>query len=235
MYDEADLLPISALQHLIFCERQCALIHIEGLWSENRLTVEGRHLHDKAHDAGHESRGGVRLARAVPLVSRRLGLTGVADVVEFHDLPAGTMCDRRGNWEGLNKHDVIVIPVEYKRGRPKRDDSDHVQLAAQALALEEMLGVPVERGVLFYGRTRRRIDVPIDDRIRNVAFETADRLHEMVQSGCTPAAELAPKCKRCSLFNLCLPHAAGRSSVERWFGRALKRMLASPPIDEFDE
>ena len=128
-FAEDALLPLSALRHLLFCERQCALIHVEGLWAENRLTVEGRHLHERADSGRSESRPGVRIARTLPIRSLRLGLIGRADVVEFHD--AGPGAPPR------------VVPVEYKRGRPKLDESDRVQLCAQALCLEEMLGVRV--------------------------------------------------------------------------------------------
>jgi len=233
MYTEDDLLPISALQHLIFCQRQCALIHIEGLWAENRLTVEGRHLHDKAHDAGGENRVGVRIARALPLVSYQLGLTGVADVVEFHtDKPrdAGPPASRGSPGPTPER----TVPVEYKRGKPKRDNSDRVQLAAQAIALEEMLHTTIEQGAIFYGRTRRRLDVPIDQALRQFTRDTADRLHELIRSRRTPSAELMPKCKQCSLFNLCLPHAGHRASVERWFNRSLQQMHTPPTHDEGD-
>jgi CRISPR-associated exonuclease Cas4 len=138
MYVEDDLLPISALQHLLFCERQCALIHVEQVWAENRLTVEGRHLHERVDGGEHETRGGLRTARALPIRSLRLGLAGRADVVEFHASEGAAGPPR-------------VVPVEYKRGRPKSHRADEVQLCAQALCLEEMLGVHVAAGALFYG------------------------------------------------------------------------------------
>lgn len=235
MYSENDLLPISALQHLIFCERQCALIHIEQLWAENRLTVEGKHLHDKAHEAGGETRHDVRIARAVPLVSYQLGLTGVADVVEFHHTNPPPDDEQPRNADEPPSHCEYILPIEYKRGKPKRDGSDRVQLTAQAIALEEMLNTPIERGAIFYGKTRRRIDVPFDEPLRLLTQQTASRLHEMIQSGHTPSAEYQPKCKRCSLLNLCLPNVTGRASVNRWFERSLQRMLTSPSLDEIDE
>src|SRR5690606_16422424 len=139
MYAEKDFLPISALQHLLFCERQCALIHIEGLWAENRLTVEGQHLHEKAHAGRGETRPGVRIARGLAIRSERLGIAGYADIVEFH-------ADEQS---GLAK----PFPVEYKRGRPKRHDADLVQLCAQAMCLEETLNTSVTAGALFYGST----------------------------------------------------------------------------------
>jgi len=139
-YTEDDLIPISALQHFVFCERQCALIHIEQAWTENRLTAEGRLLHERVHDQGGESRAGVRIERGLPLRSLRLGLVGVADVVEFHPLS-------EGGWR--------PFPVEYKRGKPKRNACDEIQVCAQALCLEEMLGVRIPAGALFYGKTHR--------------------------------------------------------------------------------
>lgn len=214
MFGEDQLLPLSALQHLLFCERQCALIHIEGLWAENRLTVEGRHLHEKAHEGADETRGGVRIVRGLPLRSVRLGLVGKADVVEFHPPePLGTR--------------PRPFPVEYKRGRPKRHDADRVQLCAQALCLEEMLGVAVPSGALLYGRTRRRFDVAFDEALRGLTEHTAQRLHELIGSGRTPRAVREPKCDSCSLVNLCLPDALRpRLSATRYVERSLAASLA---------
>ncbi len=213
VFAEDALLPISALQHLLFCERQCALIHIEGLWAENRLTVEGRHLHDKAHDGPAETRSGVRIARGLALRSFRLGLVGKADVVEFH-ADAEVFTGR-------------PFPVEYKRGKPKRHDADKVQLCAQALCLEEMLGAAVPAGALFYGRTRRRLDVPLDAALRSLTEDTARRLHALLASGRTPVAVREPKCDSCSLLDVCLPDAMGpRQSAARYFSHALDAALA---------
>lgn len=209
---EDDLLPISALQHLLFCERQCALIHIEGLWVENRLTVEGRHLHDKAHDGASESRAGVRIARGLALRSFRLGLVGKADVVEFRT--------------SSNGGDATPFPVEYKRGRPKKHDADKVQLCAQALCLEEMLDTSVPAGALFYGRTRRRLDVAFDDRLRRLTEQTAARLHALISSRKTPTAIREPKCDSCSLLHVCLPEAMSlRRSATRYVARAIEAAL----------
>ena len=163
MYSEDDLLPISGLQHLHFCERQWGLIHLEQQWEENRLTAEGRLLHDRVHEAGSETRPGVVIARGLHLHSFRLGLTGVADVVEFQqaeDAAEGAiqLPERRGWWR--------LFPVEYKRGEPKADACDEVQLCAQALCLEETLGAAIRGGALFYGQKRRRTDVPFDEELR---------------------------------------------------------------------
>jgi CRISPR-associated exonuclease Cas4 len=162
---EDDLLPLSALQHLMFCERQCALIHVEQVWADNRLTVEGTHLHRKADSGEAESRGDVRTTRGVPLRSLRLGLIGKADVVELHRMHSG------------GKEKWLPFPVEYKRGKPKPDRSDEVQLCAQALCLEEMLGVEIATGALFYGTTRRREDVAFDHELRAETESAAARLH----------------------------------------------------------
>lgn len=216
MFTEDDLLPISALQHLLFCERQCALIHIEGLWAENRLTVEGRHLHDKAHEGPSEVRAGIRIARGLPLRSFRLGLVGKADVVEFHAAPEAPA--------------ARPFPVEYKRGKPKPHEADRVQLCAQALCLEEMLGPPVPNGALFYGRTRRRLDVKFDERLRRLTEDTVRRLHALIASRRTPIAVREAKCDNCSLLHVCLPEAMGpRHSAERYVARALKAAVTATP------
>lgn len=202
MYEEKDLIPLSALQHLVFCERQCALIHVERLWLENRLTAEGRIMHERVHSADPETRRKVRFAYAVPLRSLRLGVSGQADVVEFH--PDGT-----------------VTPVEHKRGKPKPDHSDAVQLCAQAMCLEEMLDVAVPEGSLFYGKTRRRKDIQFDDHLRRETEAAADRLHELIRSGRTPPPVFEAKCKSCSFLALCMPETVSKSrSVQRYLVKA---------------
>ena len=206
-FSEDDLLPLSALQHLLFCERQCALIHVEQLWAENRLTVEGRHLHERVDEGPDETRGALRIVRSLPIRSLRLGLTGKADVVEFHA-------------------DGRVVPVEYKRGKPKLDDSDRVQLCAQALCLEEMLGVSIAAGALFYGRPRRRTDVVFHAPLRLRTEESATRLHALIAAGRTPPAVREPKCESCSLLHLCLPPAPYVRRTARTFtDRALLQSL----------
>jgi CRISPR-associated exonuclease Cas4 len=220
-FSEDELLPLSALQHLIFCERQCALIHIEGQWADNALTVEGTHLHRRADAGPDESRPGIRIARAVQIRSLRMGLSGTADVVEFHASPDG-----HGAWRedavGLPRGSWQPFPVEYKRGRPKRDLSDRIQLCAQALCLEEMLGASVPSGALYYGRTRRRLDVAFDQSLRAETERAASRLHDLIRGGTTPRVRREPKCDRCSLIQICLPGAtAPRKSASRYLVRAL--------------
>jgi len=198
-YSEDDLLPISALQHLLFCERQCALIHLEGAWAENRLTAEGRNMHQRVHEQHGELRDGVWIGRGVRLRSLRLGLIGVSDVVEFHRATADgtTLPNLPGLW--------LPRPVEYKRGRPKPDDCDRVQLCAQAMCLEEMLGVEIPEGDIFYGTPRRRETVALDGALRATCETTAGRLHDLIANGITPPAVAMPKCKNCSLVGVCMP------------------------------
>lgn len=204
---DATLAPLSALQHLAFCPRQCALIHLEGAWAENALTAEGRVLHERVDEAPGETRRGVRVARGVALRCGRLGLIGKADVVEFHA--------RRGG-------PPVPYPVEYKRGKPKPHDADRVQLCAQALCLEEMLGTPVPRGALFYGQPRRRDEVVFDASLRARTEAAAAALHALLAAGVTPPPEPGPKCRSCSLEPFCLPDVAGGRSAAAWLARALK-------------
>jgi len=205
-FGEEELLPISGLQHFAFCQRQFALIHIEQTWEENRLTAEGRLLHHKVDQQGTESRGDCHIARSVRLCSRRHGLTGVADVIEFHRDNAGIeIGGKKGRWR--------PFPVEYKRGRPKRDNVDAVQLCAQALCLEEMLGTDIGEAALFYGKTRRRHRVAIDEKIRRETIELTTQMHLLWSSRATPRATYDKRCENCSLSRLCMPTIAEQPSV----------------------
>ena len=197
-YTEDDLLPLSGLQNLLFCERQCALIHIEQIWAENLFTAEGRILHERVHDADRESRGDIRIEFGMPLRSLRLGLIAKADVVEFHR----NIEHSHEEWR--------PFPVEYKRGKPKKDNCDKVQLCGQALCLEEMLKVDIPAGALFYGKTRRRQDITFDSKIRAETEDAARRFHALFDAGVTPKPEYLPKCDHCSLSRLCLPKAVGK-------------------------
>jgi CRISPR-associated exonuclease Cas4 len=205
MYTEDDLLPISALQHVVFCERQAALIHVERLWSENAHTVEGHHAHEQAHESGGESRGDIRIVRALSLRSLTVGLAGVSDIVEFHREATGAILPGRpGRWR--------PFPIEYKKGKPKRYGADEVQLCAQAMCLEEMFHTTVPEGALFYGKTRRRKQVAFDAALRTSTLAAAARFREIVEQRLTPAARWAPKCRQCSLIDDCRPRAAEKSA-----------------------
>ncbi len=203
-HHEDSLAMISALQHLLFCKRQCALIHVEQQWQENLFTAEGRLMHERVHKPGAESRRKVRVEYSLAIRSLRLGLSGQADIVEFHR-------QENGFW--------LPLPVEYKRGRPKKDDTDRVQLCAQALCLEEMLNCTVPEGALYYGQKQRRYPVLFDQPLRRTTQDAAIALHELLDSCSTPAPEFGPKCESCSLLPRCLPTAAARKNVAAYIRR----------------
>jgi len=220
---EEDPLPISALQHLAFCERQCALIHLEGMWRDNRLTAQGALLHHRVHESEREEKHGVLIRRFLPLRSFRLGLSGVADVVEFHpaqshETQGVTITGRRGRY--------VPFPVEYKRGRPKPGHCDRVQLCGQALCLEEMLGIRVPKGALYYGEPRRRQAVEFDEALRAETERLAARLHELLRGSLTPSASYERKCRACSLVDECLPRRKKQSrSAQRYLSLMLRDSL----------
>ena len=226
-YTEDDLLMLSALQHLLFCPRQCALIHIEQQWVENRLTAEGRVMHERVHSERKESRGELRIVFGVALRSMTLGVVGKADVVEFHltDAQHANVIDetlaaehRKGK-----SHYWVPFPVEYKRGKPKQDKSDIVQLCAQAICLEELTGLEVPAGALFYGKKRKRQPVSFDQNLRWETETTARQLHELIASGRTPLPVYSKKCESCSFIDVCLPEAISKQGqVENYYAAMLK-------------
>ena len=209
MFTEDQLLPLSALQHWLYCPRQCGLIHLERAWAENKFTAEGQVLHHKAHEGPDESKAGVRITRSLPVRSFNLGISGQCDIVEFHA-------------------DGRVVPVEYKRGKPKSHRADELQLCAQAMCLEEMLGVQISSACLFYGENRRRTAVEFDETLRRLVTDTATALHSMIASRQTPLAEYeARRCDACSLIELCQPKAMRfKRGVQAWFSAALKSETA---------
>ena len=210
-FEEKDFLALSALQHILFCKRQCALIHIEQLWVENRFTAEGRIMHERVDRGDQTDRGNIRIEYSLPLKSSMLGISGKADVVEFHR-------------QDGSQRQWMPFPVEYKRGQPKKDLSDKVQLCAQAFCLEEMLDVRIKSGALFYGKTRRRLDVAFDDELRNQTINAAVQLHEMVSSGITPSPEYTKKCDACSFISLCLQKAIEKKrTVTSWMKRMIQK------------
>ena len=203
-YTEDDLLPLSGLQHMAFCERQWALIHIEQQWDENPLTAEGRVLHEHVHESGAESRRTLVVVRGLPLHSFRLGLSGQADAVEFRATQPGDpggveLEDKPGRWS--------PFPVEYKRGKPKRQICDLVQVCAQGLCLEEMFGVPIPGGALFYATPRRRTEVAFTSELRRQTERLCVRMHELYLRRETPPPVYTRGCESCSLKTICLPRA----------------------------
>ncbi len=208
MEDDDDFIALSALQHYLYCPRQCALIHVEQLWSENVRTAEGRLLHERADQPRSDRRRGVRTVTAMPLAHQALKLAGVADVVEFHQSAEGQR----------------IVPVEYKRGRPKIHRADEVQLCAQALCLEAMTGQTIAAGALFYGDARRRTDVVFDDELRRLTLDTVAAVRAMLHAGSTPTARYqASRCDGCSLLDLCQPRLLERRiTVAAWLAQQLK-------------
>ncbi|MGD1908540.1 MAG: CRISPR-associated protein Cas4 [Leptolyngbyaceae cyanobacterium] len=183
-----DYLMISALQHMAFCPRQCALIHIEQVWAENLYTLRGQRVHEKVDTPEHELIEGIRVERAMPLWSHTLGLTGIADVVEF--LADGT-----------------PYPVEYKAGSKKARDADDIQLCAQALCLEEMLNCAISRGAIFHHRSRRRREVTFDQGLRSQVLNTITQLRALLAQTELPPPVADARCRDCSLLDACMPHA----------------------------
>jgi CRISPR-associated exonuclease Cas4 len=207
MYTEDNFIQLSALQHYVFCPRQCALIHVENVWRENVYTVRGDILHEKVDTDTYESRGTLKIVRGLKIHSFRLGISGRCDVVEFRK-------------SSDSDNGIEVLPVEFKAGRPKEDISDKVQLCAQALCLEEMLNTTVTRGAFFYGRIRRRVLVEIDAQLRRRTEEIVASVHEIVSRNHVPKAKYAQKCKRCSLYDICEPKAMS----ERKLGHYMKTL-----------
>jgi len=199
-YRPEDLLPLSGIQHFLFCRRQWALIHVERQWQENALTVEGKILHGRVDDPFFtEKRKGVIVARSVPVASTKLGLSGVCDVVEFTESPEGV---RLPGHTGT----FLAAPVEYKRGKQKQEPSDEAQLCAQALCLEEMLTVSIPTGYLYYGQTRRRVAVDLNAALREQVRKAAQEMHAYMQRGYTPKVKPFKGCRSCSLADVCLPN-----------------------------
>lgn len=200
MYTDDELLALSGLQHLAYCERQWALIHLEQIWEDSADTLRGDHFHERVNKIGYSCSDGVRANRGVSLVSRRLGIQGIADIVEY----------------GAGDTGPFVRPIEYKVGKPKVEDWDRLQMAAQALCLEEMHGIKVFEGALFYGETRRRERVEITKRLRTGVEALAARMHELFAIGVTPRAAWSSKCHRCSLANECMPETGSLDVSDYW-------------------
>lgn len=201
-YSEDDLIPISALQHFLFCPRRCALVHLEQLWEENVFTAEGQNLHQKTHMIDTENRPGIRIVRGLRIHSYRLGLVGQADVVEFHQSDKGiTLQEASGLWQ--------PFPVEYKRGVQKKRREYEIQLCAQAICIEEMLHTEVPSGALYYGKSHRRMEINLSAALRQKTETAAQQLHELFESRTTPTARYCKKCNSCSLYSYCMPKTTG--------------------------
>ena len=213
MYNEDEFLQLSGIQHFAFCRRQWALIHIEMQWKENLRTVEGQILHENAHNPEmNEKRGNVIVVRAMPVHSRKMGVSGECDVVEFYKSDKGAHINGR---DGV----YMPVPVEYKRGEPKSDNIDILQLAAQALCLEEMFCTDINYGYIYYGETRHRLKVDFDDEIRNEVVRLFEEMHLYYRRGYTPKVKISKKCNACSLKDLCVPVLNKNKSVAEYIDK----------------
>jgi CRISPR-associated exonuclease Cas4 len=209
-YTDEQLLLLSGIQHWIYCPRQYALIHLEQMWTENRFTAEGRVVHDRAHEPGCETRRNLRIIRGLTVTSYHLGLTGVCDVVEFERRPDGS--DR-------------ILPIEYKRGKPKEHLADSVQLCAQAMCLEEMHDCAIPAGAIFYHKIRKRQEVLLDEPLREITRKAAAAMQEIIGGGITPVMDYQSKrCDACSLIDLCNPKRLNKSA-SAYLARAQKELM----------
>lgn len=215
-YAEEDYLMISGIQHFKFCRRQWALIHIEQQWAENEHTVIGELMHKKAHDPYlTEKRKDTIIARALPVASREMGVTGECDVVEFHRCEDGI---RLHGHRGL----FSVYPIEYKKGKPKATEEDQLQLAAQAMCLEEMFSTQIMEGALFYGETKRREVVEITEALRREVKETFLEMHQYYERKYTPKVKMSKGCNRCSLKEICMPRLEKTISVKKYISQVFQ-------------
>lgn len=215
MYNEEEFLMLSGVQHFAYCRRQWALIHIEQQWAENERTIDGQLFHSTAHNSEKiEKRGNLLIVRGMRIKSSTLGMTGACDVVEFHKAKSGiTLFNYEGLW--------VPYPVEYKKGLPKANDTDKLQLCGQAICLEEMLACRISKGSLFYGENRRRTDVEFTDELRTQVHNVAAEMHAMWVKGYTPKVKQHKGCNACSLKEICLPKLQKVESVQEYINSSL--------------
>lgn len=215
MYEEDDYLMVSGLQHFAYCRRQWALIHIEQQWQDNERTIDGQLFHQKAHDAGStEKRGDLIITRGLPVKSAMLGVSGICDVVEFHRSKQGiSLFSFEGRWQ--------PYPVEYKKGEPKENNADALQLCAQAMCLEEMLLCDIPEGSLFYGKNRRRTHVAFTEELREQVKSMLAEMHELWEKGYTPKVKPKKGCNACSLKEICIPRLSKSKRVAFYIEKSL--------------
>lgn len=216
-YKEEEYLMLSGIQHFAFCKRQWALIHVEQQWNENLRTVEGNIFHKKAHDGFiSEKRGNILISRGMSVFSRTLGINGICDIVEFH----------REDSRGISLHGrdgrYLVYPIEYKKGQPKENEADVLQMAAQAMCLEEMLGCEIDKGYLYYGEIKRRTEVLLNEHIRQRVREVFQEMHQYYERRYTPMVKRTKACNACSLKDLCLPQLLKKKSAKAYISRWIR-------------
>ncbi len=200
-------LMISGIQHFVFCKRQWALIHLEQQWAENFFTVDGDIFHKKAHDDKiSEKRGKKIISRGLPIVSNKLHINGICDVVEFIENKNGALV------QGSEKR-YDIVPIEYKRGKLKECDADIFQLVAESLCLEEMFSYEILKGYLFYGENKRRFEVEITDELKTKVKNIVAEMYSIYTKEYTPKAIKTKACNSCSLKDLCLPEMSENASL----------------------
>jgi len=223
--DDDELIQLSGLRQVMFCPRRFALIHLEQVWRENRLTAEGRVMHDNAHDPFFtEKRKELLITRAAPVVSYTLGVSGECDVVEWRKSNSGVSLEgREGFWE--------PTPIEYKHGKPKKEAFDEVQLCAQGICLEEMLSIHIDKGYLYYEEIRSRIEVVFNEMLRGMVTEAAKKAYRILESGILPAPD-RPKtqCRNCSLVDECMPAAKTKKSARAYIHACVEEIASEQDI-----
>ena len=218
MYIDDDMLMLSGIQHCRFCPRQWALIHIEQQWADNKLTAEGHILHKNVDDPFYRQKCGDYISlRSVSIASHQLGIYGITDVVELHSSTDAANSIHHPKYPGLWQ----PYPVEYKHGRPKQNEVDEVQLAAQAMCLEEQYGIIISFGAFFYAEIRQRVEVAITNELREIVRNCAAKMHKVFQSGLLPPITLGKHCNKCSLKDICLPEVAECTKVSSYLNRNL--------------
>lgn len=213
MYSEDDMLMLSGIQHFRFCPRQWALIHIEQQWDDNRLTIEGELLHKHADDPFYRQKCGDCITlRSVNIASYELGLYGIADIVELHPTENKDNSIIHPKYPGS----WLPYPIEYKHGKPKKNEIDEVQLAAQAMCLEEMYSITIEKGAFFYREIKHRVEIEISTNLREIVKQCATAMHELYNSMAIPKAKKAKHCDKCSIQNICLPQIEDCTKVSTY-------------------
>ncbi len=218
-YAEDEFLQLSGLQHFKFCRRQWALIHIENQWKENVHTIDGKIMHKKAHDNQfRESRGDLLITRGVSVFSSTLGVSGQCDILEYHRGSTGIeLTGKDGLW--------LPFPVEYKRGKPRQDGADELQLCGQAMCLEEMLCCDISKGALFYGEIRHRKEIIFSLELRMEVKKALEEMHLLFNQGHTPKVKPCKSCNACSLKELCLPELIRIRTVSEYISEAIKELI----------
>lgn len=216
-YREEDYLALSGIQHFAYCRRQWALIHIEQQWNDNFFTASGNAVHENAHNGMEiEKRKGTIILRGLPVASHTLGISGICDVVELQEDEEGMFIKKHGG-------KYLVIPVEYKRGKPKMHDADILQVVAQAICLEEMLCIAIEKVAVYYGQTRHREYFTISKDMRKKVISACEEMHDYYKRSHTPRCRQSLKCQACSLKELCIPELSQMQNVSDYINNAIGR------------